>query len=389
MKTRERDPDPRIERELAAIDAALAGRPVDQDLSEIAALATELRGSRPQPPEEFAAELDARAAAGFSSSAAERPRRFAALRGRPLLPLATAAAALMLTVVVGLNLIGGGDPSVIGEPEPSALDAPEGGSASRESAPGANSITTSPGSPGPAAAPEIGVPPPRQGPLKPGKDRVQESSASLTLSTEAGEVAEVADGVIEVVDRYRGIVVSSNVSSSGDGGRASFDLRIPAANLQPALADLSELASVASRDEGTLDITAPFVSAEQRFDEAKAEVDALVAQLAEAASGAEIDSIKARLAIARPELAAARAELASLKQRAGFSRLSVAIISGGDADGWSLGDAADDALGVLEDLAGAGLVALAVIVPLGLLAGLGAVVIARLRRRRREAALDE
>ena len=67
----------------------------------------------------------------------------------------------------------------------------------------------------------------------------------------------------------------------------------------------------------------------------------------------------------------------------------MAVVGDGDADGWSFGDAVDDAVSVLEDIAGATLIALAVIVPLGVIAaalwfGLGAA-----RRRSRERALDE
>jgi hypothetical protein len=146
---------------------------------------------------------------------------------------------------------------------------------------------------------------------------------------------------------------------------------------------------VTARNEGTLDITAPFVSAEERFDEAKAEVDSLLAQLAEADSPDETAAIKADLAPARATLAAVRSELAQLKQRSEFSRVSVTITGDGDSDGWSLGDAADDALSVLSDIAGAILIALAAIVPLALIAAAVWFGTKGLRRRRRESALDD
>jgi hypothetical protein len=224
--------------------------------------------------------------------------------------------------------------------------------------------------------------------LKPNQERVQEKSASMTLSTDPDEVDDVADGVVDVVDRYEGIVVASDVSTSGDRGRASFDLRIPTANLQAALADLSDLASVASRDEGIRDITAPFVTAEDRFTDAKAEVDALLEELGEADSSTEIASLREQLRIARSELAAARSQLGALKQRADFSVLSLTVTGDGDADGWSLGDALETAKNVLEDLLGAILIALAVIVPLGALAFLAWLAWTKLQRRRRESSLD-
>src|SRR5918994_7702718 len=69
MRTREQDtPDPAAERELAAIEAALAGRPVPSDLEDLAQLSVELRELRPRPEDEFAAELDASAASGFPTA---------------------------------------------------------------------------------------------------------------------------------------------------------------------------------------------------------------------------------------------------------------------------------------------------------------------------------
>src|SRR5215211_717590 len=56
---------PEVERELEALDAALAGRPVDAEHDAVARLARELRTDRPLPEPRFGAELDDRAAAGF------------------------------------------------------------------------------------------------------------------------------------------------------------------------------------------------------------------------------------------------------------------------------------------------------------------------------------
>jgi hypothetical protein len=211
----------------------------------------------------------------------------------------------------------------------------------------------------------------------------------MTLSTDPNEVAAVADEVVEVTERYEGIVVSSNVNTSAERGRASFDLRIPTANLQAALADLSDLASVRERSEGSLDITAPYVGAEQRFADARAEVDALLAQLAEAGSADEVAEVRERVRVARAELAAARAELAELKRRADYSRIAITVVGDGDADGWSLGDAADDAVSVLEDIGGATLIALAVLLPLGLIVACAWWLYTRTRRTLRERALDD
>ena len=363
---------------------------------------------RPEITHEFAAELDAWAADGFPpreeavgtsgwGRLLDRMPGFGSLGF--LAPAGTVAVAL-IALVVGINSLGedggvGGVNQQTVERESAApqADGASGGVAGKESTAAADDAIE-PGALGApdrttiAPAPEPVIPTTGER-LKPGQERIQERTVSTTLSADPDEIAEVADGVVEVTERYDGIVSSSNVSTGGEGGRATFQLRIPTQNLQAFLADLSDLASVQARNEGSLDITAPFVSAEERFDEAKAEVDSLLSQLAEADSPEEIAEVKADLAPARATLAAVRSELAELKQRAEFSTVSVTITGEGDSDGWSLGDAADDALSVLSDIAGATLIALAAIIPLALLAAAVWFATVGLRRRRRESALDD
>jgi hypothetical protein len=362
-------------------------------------IATELRALRSTPSEQFAAELDAWAAEGFPSlkeaeTETQAPpgpfarvtHRLRRVRERPLLPALVGAATIVLVVSVSVAV-------VMNDRESTQSSGVSFDEAVPESAPGAGAGRATPAVPlggaEPAPSTVSPVPPTPGEQLKPGRERVQERSTSMALSTEPGQVDDVSDGVVQVTDRYDGIVVSSNVDTSDGQGRANFDLRIPTQNLQAALSDLSDLAHVSSRNEGTLDITAPFVSAEERFADARAEVDTLLDQLAAADSPAEVASIREQLRLARQELAAARSELGVLKQRADFSRLSVTVLGNGDGDGWSIGDAADDALDVLEALGGAALITLAVLAPLSLLGYLAWLGFHEVRKRRRESALDE
>ena len=360
-------------------------------------IATELRELRPKIEDRFAAELDAWAAEGFPSlkeaktgrPAPSRPRtrvrdRFRRFRERPLLPALVGAAAVVLVVSVSVAVVmkdqgfqQSGDVDSLSRDQAVPESTPLDGRAAQ-----GQSIE-----PAPTTVPPVPPAPGEQ--LKPGRERVQERSASMALSTEPGQVEDVSDGVVQVTDRYDGIVVSANVNTADGQGRANFDLRIPTQNLQAALSDLSDLAHVSSRNEGTLDITAPFVSAEERFADARAEVDTLLDQLAAADSPSEVASIREQLRLARQELAVARSELGALKQRADFSRLSVTVLGNGAGDGWWIGDAADDALDVLEALAGATLITLAVLAPLSLLGYLAWLGLHEVRKRRRESALDE
>src|SRR3954469_7403837 len=64
-----------LTRELAALDDALAGRPVDPDLADLAELAVALRDERPAPDPAFARSLDERAERGFPRAAGARRLR--------------------------------------------------------------------------------------------------------------------------------------------------------------------------------------------------------------------------------------------------------------------------------------------------------------------------
>ena len=226
--------------------------------------------------------------------------------------------------------------------------------------------------------------------LAPGQDeRKVERAAQITLSTGEDEVPDVADEVIGVSDQYDGIVVSSQVSENAEGrSTARIELAIPAVRLSDALADLSELADVSSRSESTLDVTEPFVSARERLADARAELDALLTQLADADTPRETRSIRARIDIVRAEIAAARSELENIARKARFAQVSVTVEGDGGSGGWSLGDAADDAVDVLRTAAGVALVSLAVLLPLLLLGGGAWLIFRGAARRRRERALD-
>jgi hypothetical protein len=65
------------------------------------------------------------------------------------------------------------------------------------------------------------------------------------------------------------------------------------------------------------------------------------------------------------------------------------VVADGDGDGWSIGDAAGDAVDVLEALGGATLIGLAVLLPLGGISLLFWLAVRQLRHRHRESALDE
>jgi hypothetical protein len=197
-----------------------------------------------------------------------------------------------------------------------------------------------------------------------------------------------------VTDGAGGFVASSSVAS-GEGSGGSFELRIPGARLNKALADLSRLSEVRERTQSSRDITAETVSARERLREARREREGLLRALANATTLNETEAVKARLRSVNREIAVARQSLRTVVNRASYANVSVSLIEdrGGAAapidDGrWTPGDALEDAVRVLEVAAGIAVIVLAILLPFALLGVLAAFAARLLGHRRRERALD-
>ena len=132
MRLREREMplDPEVERELEAIDRALAGEPVDPDLEPLAELARALSEERVDTEPGFAADLDQRVADGFprpgqlagSHRLAELRKKLTAVPPRRILARAGAAATVLVVAGVTISqsgeIWGGGDGSFNTRPAP-------------------------------------------------------------------------------------------------------------------------------------------------------------------------------------------------------------------------------------------------------------------------------
>ena len=422
---RHRDPLTDEQRdELDALDRALAHEPVPYELRELEELVRDVRATAPEMSPAFAARLEHEVQEGFPTSQERVPvtvRRPWQGRRWMLLPAAGSLAAVLVAILVVFGADGRGGPDTLdsfsseespaltsGGSEaaiPAAPDADAGGAGASSSGSGSGAAEdratqseaapTSPaGAAGAAPSPSTVAPPSSQA-IKPARSRKVERSAVLALRTPEDDFERTTDAVIATVGRFGAIVASSQIGA-GDatGGEASFDLRIPTENLDRALAALSKLGHVTERNQSLQDITASFASAQERLTDARAERRGLLRALARATTQNQVASIKAQLRSVSSRIAGAKGELSSLRRRADLSRVDLTVRGDGEAGSgttggsWTPGDAAGDALRVLEVLAGIALVALAVLAPLALVGAGIALAVRGSRRRRRESALD-
>jgi hypothetical protein len=398
---------------LEVIDATLRGEAVAPDYAELAELSLILTAERETPSATFAAELDEREARRFSGAPAQTMR--VARRSRWTWLFAPGLAVGMAAVVVVVVLAGGGGASHTATslqpdlkaaagsshalPRPASNFASSSSTAAfsngRVSASGASGSKSS-ASAAPAGAslgrPQISLAP---APSTTGRQIVQ--SAQVSLSTPASRVDDVAQQVFNVVATQNGVVESSNVTSTAAYGNAQFSLSVPSANLSRTLNALSQLhgANVVSRSDATQDISDQVGSAGNRLAEARALRTSLLRQLAAATTTTAVSSLKAQLGDVLASINSDLAALRTLQRKVAYSQITVTINSvslpvtpASRGGGFTLSRAAHDARRVLVVVAGVGLIALAVLIPLGLLVALGVWLSAMLRRRRRKQVLD-
>jgi hypothetical protein len=380
--------DPEMLASLDAIDATLAGEPVDPRFADVAELALLLTADRPAPDREFAGGLDERMAGRFGGGAAGAGAGAAGGRARgrarswllsPQFGLAGAGLAAVIVAVVAIGQSGGGNaPAGTGAAGRALSSASRGAAAiapqaavGASSAPGASAsggkysgnffnggggtanstasaaATATAKSAAPAAgavlhseavpipSPPIALPPaPVSGaaqtgtvqPLQNGRKIVQ--SASLQLGAKPTRIDTVAQEVFNTVGSVGGIVDSSNVTATGGlDGYAHFALRVPSSALGETMARLSRLpyASVLSRTDNTQDVNQQYVSLANQIADAQAHRAALLKQLEGATTTAQIDSLKAQIKGVENTIAALDKQQAGLNRQINYSRIDLTI----------------------------------------------------------------
>ncbi|MDQ3768686.1 MAG: DUF4349 domain-containing protein [Actinomycetota bacterium] len=371
------DPDPAVERELAALDAALRGDALEPEHADLAALVDDVRTQRPAMDPAFAARLEERVAGGFveaqpTPQRPPRPRR----AWRPALALVIVGS--LAAVVVLPNMLGGEDAERTLSQAPGAAEQ------------GARPAQENQALPEREAEDLSAAPLPAPG--APG--RAVERTTGLTLTGPDTEVQSITNGVIAVADRVEGYVETSIVDVGEGRATADLTLRVPVDRADDALAALSRLGDVRERTQQTTDLTDSLDSTRERLEDARATREGLRNALEEADTAKEITDLRERLEEARARVRALGGELASLEERTSLATIDVGVRGNGgppadeeDGGAWTPGDALGDALDVLRVAAGVAIVALAAAVPLGAVLGLAFMAVRLARRRARERAL--
>ena len=384
MRRRETTPlDPAVAAELEALEVALAGDPAAEP--ELAALVRDVRADAPAMAPGFRARLDERVERGFERAPRRRLQSL-----HPMIPALSVAGCVLAALVAVVLSAGGGSSDDAGSAGAGRAAAPAQTESadSAKSGSGGGSASGSAGG-GSSSAPALAAP----APSAPARQRRVERSTRLELTTT--DVQAASDGVVRATQATGGFVQSSQVATGDGRSTASFVLRVPTSRLDDALARLSKLGHVRSLQQSADDITNVYNGASTRLAEARATRRGLLRALSKATTAQEVSSLRARIADNRRALQRYQRELNAVRNRANYATIGLeltgvarkhAAVPGGGS--WTPGDAAHDAVRVLEVSAGVALIALAVLVPLTLVGAAGGFAAVAVRRRRREAALS-
>lgn len=379
------------------IDAALNGETAGADSDALRELRADVRALAAPPAADFERELQARVAEWALEGRGPRHApglRVAALRAglRPItgrLLALGAAGAVVATVLAVLLVVGSGEPSRLHSAVKAGPAFPAGATAEHHGSGPAFSAEEAAGAAAPSAAEAVGSG------TTTGSARLQQLGASVTLAAHGPEgVQEAADAVARLAASAGGYVESSHVQVRRSGGPSEAELRlsVPSAKLSSSIAALGRIAPVRAVSQESEDITSTYEAARRQLADDEAVRHALLRALAAATTEGRIDSLREQLASNRQALARDRARLHSIAHTAATSQLEVAITGSGAAGPGSgqgtLDRGLHDAAHVLAVAGAVALVALAVIVPLALLALALDALRRSWRRRRREAVLE-
>jgi hypothetical protein len=348
----------------------------------------------PTPDPDFVADMEWRMRRGFPPTRNLRlPRINLGRLGRRQLAAVAASALLALTVAVAL--IGGGDeaegptvatlPTQEESPGDFSAGATGGGETDAEGrmplrrarsmeAPATDELVQAGGGGGVAPGAQV---------------RRIERSAAITLASDPAEFDDLSDAVFRTADRRDGFVLQSSFTQGEEGlSSGFFELRVPSAQLQQTLNDLSGLATVRARSESGTDVTAPFVSVRDRLRTARALRRSLLNRLEVAFTDTAVVSLRRRLEIVGNRIDRLREQLRGMRERTEFATVMVELVDE-DAGAASSGtdDAVDDAVGSLEDIFNFLIRAAGVLLPIGLAVSIGWLVATRARKRARDRAL--
>jgi hypothetical protein len=190
--------------------------------------------------------------------------------------------------------------------------------------------------------------------------RAQDVDMWITLRVkDADQVSDSSGEATRITRELGGVVVSSNISTTGTRGQAQLTLKIPTARVQDAAFRLSQLGTVTGQRVVTADLQAPIDRTLKEIERLRSAIRIAKARLASGLLDAqETLQMRIRLEHLRTRLRDVTGTHAALAQRAAMADLTLTLGTGGAAaPKKSEGGVAGAASTAYDILKGAGAVA--------------------------------
>jgi hypothetical protein len=226
------------------------------------------------------------------------------------------------------------------------------------------------------------------------RDRQVVRDVEQTVRVGRRDVGRATDRITRIVQDAGGYVGSSEVRERASRPSATFQLVVPTARLDATVGELSRIGELVRLERRNEDVTQRAASLDDQLQDRRADRSSLRLQLARAESASRRAALRRELRLLTNEIAGLEAQRRSLRQQTDSARIALRVTTAttdeavlpppADDGRWGIGDALSDA-GRIAEVAGAVLLLVGVLlVPLGLLGGLGW----RLHRRRRALVAD-
>ncbi len=221
-------------------------------------------------------------------------------------------------------------------------------------------------------------------------------TASLSLSVPKGDFGEAVDRARALAAGLGGYVTSSTASQGPEKRlvNGSLVLRVPEDAYSRAMASLTKLGRIESREESGQDVSGEFVDLQARKRHLEAVESQLLGFLKRTRTVPEALAVQSRLDDVQLRLERIRGRLSYLDDQTAFATITLLVaergtpvVAPGDDGGWSIADAWHAAARGLVKVAGGALVAVVVAGPI-LLIFAALFYVGRLAVRRRRAHVE-
>jgi len=220
------------------------------------------------------------------------------------------------TVLLGALLLTGCTGGGSDDAETASSDAGGGDSA------GVAAPEAAPGEPQPATDRDVAV----DARVLPGDAVIR----TADLDVEVEDLRPSADRAGQIARDAGGRVAGEERSGSDEDGSATLQLRVPPAEFDGAVRDLTALGTERGRRIGTEDVTDAVVDLEARLNTQRASVARVTALLAEATNLGEVVQIEGELTRRTADLESLEARLAALEGQVELSTITVRLWTAGD-----------------------------------------------------------